>query len=181
MEEFALDSAQVELGSLHINHTTRCDIHLIGLRQHFVDVFLGDLIQVNVVDVNLLLLFLFSTPSLSPFCPTTHHPCGVSWHRHHSPQRHRVASRSRDPWNSKCYQRVRPSFCLLSESSKPAIRLPHNSIRCFPVMSNQLELLSQVTKVVADTGDFESIRAFQPVDATTNPSLVYMFLLAIDA
>jgi transaldolase len=42
----------------------------------------------------------------------------------------------------------------------------------FPVMSNQLELLSQVTKVVADTGDFESIRAFQPVDATTNPSLV---------
>lgn len=40
-------------------------------------------------------------------------------------------------------------------------------------MSNQLELLSQVTKVVADTGDFESIRAFQPVDATTNPSLVY--------
>ena len=39
-------------------------------------------------------------------------------------------------------------------------------------MSTQLELLSQVTKVVADTGDFESIRAFQPVDATTNPSLV---------
>ena len=38
--------------------------------------------------------------------------------------------------------------------------------------STQLELLSQVTKVVADTGDFESIRAFQPVDATTNPSLV---------
>lgn len=36
-------------------------------------------------------------------------------------------------------------------------------------MSNQLERLSEVTKVVADTGDFESIRAFQPVDATTNP------------
>ena len=24
------------------------------------------------------------------------------------------------------------------------------------------------------TGDFESIRAFQPVDATTNPSLMYL-------
>ena len=40
-------------------------------------------------------------------------------------------------------------------------------------MSNQLERLSKVTKVVADTGDFESIRVFQPVDATTNPSLMY--------
>ena len=40
-------------------------------------------------------------------------------------------------------------------------------------MSTQLERLSEVTKVVADTGDFESIRAFQPVDATTNPSLMY--------
>ncbi|KAM7453862.1 hypothetical protein BLSTO_05384 [Blastocystis sp. subtype 1] len=39
-------------------------------------------------------------------------------------------------------------------------------------MSNQLEKLSEVTKVVADTGDFESIRAYHPVDATTNPSLV---------
>lgn len=40
-------------------------------------------------------------------------------------------------------------------------------------MSSQLEQLSQYTKVVADTGDFESIRAFKPVDATTNPSLMY--------
>ena len=39
-------------------------------------------------------------------------------------------------------------------------------------MSNQLEKLSEVTKFVADTGDFESIRAYHPVDATTNPSLV---------
>ena len=44
----------------------------------------------------------------------------------------------------------------------------------FNRMSNQLERLSEVTKVVADTGDFESIRAFQPVDATTNPSLMYL-------
>lgn len=39
-------------------------------------------------------------------------------------------------------------------------------------MSNQLDQLKQFTTVVADTGDFESIRAFQPQDATTNPSLI---------
>lgn len=37
---------------------------------------------------------------------------------------------------------------------------------------NQLEALKQVTTVVADTGDFESMRAFLPQDATTNPSLI---------
>jgi transaldolase len=38
---------------------------------------------------------------------------------------------------------------------------------------NQLEQIKKVTKVVADTGDFESIRKFKPQDATTNPSLIY--------
>ena len=38
---------------------------------------------------------------------------------------------------------------------------------------NQLEQLKKVTKVVADTADFESIKQFKPQDATTNPSLVY--------
>ncbi len=38
---------------------------------------------------------------------------------------------------------------------------------------NQLEQLKRFTKVVADTGDFESIRDFKPQDATTNPSLIY--------
>lgn len=37
---------------------------------------------------------------------------------------------------------------------------------------SQLESLKQYTKVVADTGDFQSIKAFQPLDATTNPSLI---------
>src|ERR1700693_1088779 len=37
----------------------------------------------------------------------------------------------------------------------------------------QLEQLKKFTKVVADTGDFESIKDFKPQDATTNPSLVY--------
>jgi transaldolase len=38
---------------------------------------------------------------------------------------------------------------------------------------NQLEQIKRLTKVVGDTGDFESIRKFKPQDATTNPSLIY--------
>src|SRR5437588_9542008 len=38
---------------------------------------------------------------------------------------------------------------------------------------NQLEQLKKFTIVVADTGDFESIKEFKPRDATTNPSLIY--------
>ena len=37
---------------------------------------------------------------------------------------------------------------------------------------NQLDQLKQHTIVVADTGDFESMRVYQPQDATTNPSLI---------
>jgi len=39
--------------------------------------------------------------------------------------------------------------------------------------ASQLDLLKTFTKVVADTGDFESMRQFHPQDATTNPSLIY--------
>ena len=35
-----------------------------------------------------------------------------------------------------------------------------------------LDQLKNYSKVVADTGDFRSIEAFQPLDATTNPSLI---------
>ncbi|MBP6506916.1 MAG: transaldolase [Opitutaceae bacterium] len=38
--------------------------------------------------------------------------------------------------------------------------------------ANQLDQLKQFTKVVADTGDFESMKEFAPQDATTNPSLI---------
>lgn len=37
---------------------------------------------------------------------------------------------------------------------------------------NQLEQLKQHTIVVADTGDFEAMKAYKPQDATTNPSLI---------
>src|SRR6478752_3922043 len=37
---------------------------------------------------------------------------------------------------------------------------------------NQLDQLKQFTTVVADTGDFESMKIYKPRDATTNPSLI---------
>lgn len=37
---------------------------------------------------------------------------------------------------------------------------------------NQLDSLKKMTVVVADTGDIEAIKQFQPQDATTNPSLI---------
>jgi transaldolase len=40
-------------------------------------------------------------------------------------------------------------------------------------MANALERLKQHTHVVSDTAEFEVIDKFQPVDGTTNPSLVY--------
>lgn len=37
---------------------------------------------------------------------------------------------------------------------------------------SSLSQLKQVTTVVADTGDFEAMKKYQPTDATTNPSLI---------
>jgi transaldolase len=39
-------------------------------------------------------------------------------------------------------------------------------------MSSKLDQLKAMTDVVADTGDIEAMRRFQPMDATTNPSLL---------
>src|SRR5262245_19309930 len=38
---------------------------------------------------------------------------------------------------------------------------------------NQLDTLKRFTKVVADTGDFATLKEFAPQDATTNPSLIF--------
>jgi len=38
--------------------------------------------------------------------------------------------------------------------------------------ASQLDQLKKMTVVVADTGDFESIKEYQPRDSTTNPSLI---------
>ncbi|MCF7981678.1 MAG: transaldolase [Pseudomonadales bacterium] len=40
-------------------------------------------------------------------------------------------------------------------------------------MSNKLEQLKSMSVVVADTGEFNAIKTYQPEDATTNPSLLY--------
>ena len=40
-------------------------------------------------------------------------------------------------------------------------------------LADQLTQLKQFTTVVADTGDFGSIKAYGPQDATTNPTLIY--------
>ncbi|MBS1170581.1 MAG: tal [Burkholderiaceae bacterium] len=45
---------------------------------------------------------------------------------------------------------------------------------------NQLEQLRQYTTVVADTGDFQSMKAFAPRDATTNPSLILKAVQKVD-
>jgi transaldolase len=42
-----------------------------------------------------------------------------------------------------------------------------------PAATDQLTQLKGFTTVVADTGDFESIQAYEPQDATTNPTLIY--------
>lgn len=39
-------------------------------------------------------------------------------------------------------------------------------------MANTLDSLKKLTTVVADTGDFETLAAYTPQDATTNPSLI---------
>ncbi len=38
---------------------------------------------------------------------------------------------------------------------------------------NQLDQLKKLTIVVADTGDFETLKKYHPTDSTTNPSLIY--------
>jgi len=45
--------------------------------------------------------------------------------------------------------------------------------RTAPAGLNQLEQLKKITKVVADTGDFATLKTYAPSDATTNPSLIY--------
>ena len=40
-------------------------------------------------------------------------------------------------------------------------------------MTSKLDSLKQHTQIVADTGDIEAIARFKPLDATTNPSLLF--------
>lgn len=51
-------------------------------------------------------------------------------------------------------------------------RLRNNNNNISDNMSSSLAKLKSITTVVADTGDFEAMKKFQPQDATTNPSLI---------
>jgi len=70
-------------------------------------------------------------------------------------------------------------FGPISGGTTPSLENPEIKIMSTAVEGDtktkpsQLEQLKKFTVVVADTGDFESIREFQPRDATTNPSLIY--------
>jgi transaldolase len=70
-------------------------------------------------------------------------------------------------------------FRPISGGTTPSLENPEIKIMSTAVEAetktkpSQLEQLKKFTVVVADTGDFESIREYQPRDATTNPSLIY--------
>ncbi len=49
---------------------------------------------------------------------------------------------------------------------------PNQSASARTASDNQLDALRQHSVVVADTGDLESIQAYRPTDATTNPTLI---------
>src|SRR5437870_4403728 len=40
-------------------------------------------------------------------------------------------------------------------------------------MASKLDQLKQMTTVVCDTGDINSIKKYEPTDSTTNPSLIF--------
>jgi transaldolase len=52
---------------------------------------------------------------------------------------------------------------LVVESTKPEIKTG----------LSQLDQLKKFTVVVADTGDFGTLKQYAPQDATTNPSLIF--------
>ena len=70
---------------------------------------------------------------------------------------------------------LRPEASLEGPFGRAAVPLQSRNITSNPTyfMTSQLDQLKQFTKVVADTGDFGTIQAFKPQDATTNPSLIY--------
>ncbi len=49
---------------------------------------------------------------------------------------------------------------------------PSSESRQTGQQTSRLDQLKQYTKVVADTGDFSAMKQYEPLDATTNPSLI---------
>jgi transaldolase len=62
---------------------------------------------------------------------------------------------------------MRQPDCCLHPAGLPLLSPPLKNKNM-----TQLDQLKQYTTVVADTGDFEAMKAYKPQDATTNPSLI---------
>ncbi len=58
-------------------------------------------------------------------------------------------------------------FPLFDPPASPSLHLHREK------MASQYDQLSGFTQIVCDTGDIEAIKKFSPIDATTNPSLLY--------
>lgn len=58
-------------------------------------------------------------------------------------------------------------------SAAPEFRFGPYPMSATTLAKTSLDQLKEFTTVVADTGDFESIRKYAPQDATTNPTLIY--------
>jgi transaldolase len=61
-------------------------------------------------------------------------------------------------------------FLSTPQRTKPVARV--GQLRHFRSMPSQLDQLKQMTTVVADSGDFATLKQYAPQDATTNPSLI---------
>jgi transaldolase len=64
-------------------------------------------------------------------------------------------------------RRTRDRLILQEQKPMTTAVLPETKTKL-----SQLDQLKKLTRVVADTGDFESMKKFHPEDATTNPSLI---------
>jgi transaldolase len=68
------------------------------------------------------------------------------------------------------------SYCIVGEISDPTVTMistaPPTERERQSTNVTQLDQLKGFTKIVADTGDFATIKEYAPSDATTNPSLI---------
>src|SRR6516162_371835 len=66
------------------------------------------------------------------------------------------------------------SVCISRQRQMICHRVPTAYFgRRFMSAVTQLDQLKQFTTVVADTGDFATLKQYAPQDATTNPSLIF--------
>lgn len=86
----------------------------------------------------------------------------------------------------QCHSRVKAGESTMMNGGRNVLRKDPGQSKLFLDMNqtaelerktattnlNQLEQLKKFTRIVADTGDFRTLKEFAPEDATTNPSLI---------